>query len=139
MKGLLSRYVTYLKIERNCSPLTLTSYRPELKKFLLYLLKNNIEEITDVTVSWIRECIYMIKEERKLSSVSLCTKIAILKSFFNFLASDGIISENPASRIKLPLKKNQFLKWYQKLIFKGSYPALNSLLTGAGSIILGIC
>jgi len=92
MKGLLSRYMTYLRIERNSSPLTLTKYRLELEKFLLYLLRNNIEEIRDVTVSWIREYIYHIKDARNLSNVSLYSKIAILKSFFNFLQSDGIIS-----------------------------------------------
>ena len=118
MKGLLSRYMTYLRIERNCSPLTLTSYRPELEKFLLYLLKNNIEEIADVTVFWIREYIYMIKEERKLSSVSICTKIAILKSFFNFLQSDGIINENPANRIKLPRKEKPIPKVVPEADFK---------------------
>ena len=75
MKGLLQRFTTYLRIERNASPLTLTSYRPELEKFLLYLLRNDIEEIRDVTVSRIREYIYEIKEERNLSSVSLYTKI----------------------------------------------------------------
>ncbi len=118
MKGLLQRYTTYLRIERNCSPLTLTSYRPELEKFLMYLLKNNIEEITDVTVSRIREYIYKIKEERKLSSVSLCTKIATLKSFFNFLTSDGIISENPANRIKLPRKEKPIPKVVTEVDFK---------------------
>ncbi len=118
MQGLLQRYIMYLKIERNASPLTLSSYRPELEKFLLYLLKNNIEEITDVTVSRIREYIYMIKEERKLSSVSLCTKIATLKSFFNFLQSDGIINENPANRIKLPRKEKPIPKVVSEADFK---------------------
>ena len=118
MKDLLQRFTTYLKIERNASPLTLSSYRPELEKFLLYLLKNNIEEITDVTVSRIREYIYMIKEERKLSSVSLCTKIATLKSFFNFLQSDGVISENPANRIKLPRKEKPIPKVVSEADFK---------------------
>jgi len=118
VKGLLQRFITYLRIERNASPATISSYKPELEKFLLYLLKNNIKEITDVTVSWIREYIYMIKEERKLSSVSLCTKIATLKSFFNFLASDGIINENPANMIKLPRKEKPIPKVVPEADFK---------------------
>lgn len=118
MEGLLQRFITYLRIERNASPATISSYKPELEKFFLYLLKNNIEEITDVTVRWIREYIYKIKEERKLSSVSLCTKIATLKSFFNFLTSDGIILENPANRIKLPRREKPIPKVVSEVDFK---------------------
>lgn len=118
MKGLLSRYMTYLRIERACSPLTLVNYRLELEKFLLYLLRSGIEEIRDVTVSWIREYIYHIKDKRNLSNVSLYTKIAILKSFFNFLQSDGIISENPATIIKLPRKEKSIPKVVSEADFK---------------------
>jgi len=118
MKGLLPRYMTYLRIERNSSPHTLANYRLELEKFLLYLLANNIEEIGSVTVSWIREYIYKIKEERNLSNVSLYSKIAILKSFFNFLQSDGIISSNPATIIKLPRKEKSIPKAVSEDDFK---------------------
>jgi len=118
MKGLLSRYMTYLRIERNASPYTLANYRLELEKFLLYLLRNNVEEISDVTVSRIREYIYHIKEARNLSNVSLYSKIAIIKSFFNFLQSDGIISENPATIIKLPRKEKPIPKVVSEVDFK---------------------
>ncbi|MBA7562059.1 hypothetical protein ES695_18545 [Candidatus Atribacteria bacterium 1244-E10-H5-B2] len=118
MKGLLSRYMTYLRIERACSPYTITNYRLELEKFLFYLLSNDIPEIADVTVSWIREYIYKIKEERNLSNVSLYSKIAILKSFFNFLQSDGIITENPATIIKLPRKEKPIPKIVSEADFK---------------------
>ena len=74
MKGLLTRYMMYLRIERACSLHTLANYRLELEKFLLYLLRNNIEEIAAVTVSWIREYIYHIKDTRNLSNVTLYTK-----------------------------------------------------------------
>ncbi len=118
MKRLLSRYLTYLRIERNASPATISTYKPELEKFLLYLLRNDTQEIKDVKVSKIREYIYKIKEERNLSSISICTKIAILKSFFNFLASDGIINENPAARIKLPRRDKPIPKVVSEADFK---------------------
>jgi site-specific recombinase XerD len=118
MKDLLQRFITYLRIERNASPATISSYKPELEKFLLYLLRNDIEKISDVTVPGIREYIYRIKEERNLSSVSTYTKIAIIKSFFNFLQSDGIINENPANRIKLPRRERPIPKVVPEADFK---------------------
>ena len=121
MKGLLTRFTTYLRIERNASPATISSYKPELEKFLLYLLRNDIEEIKDVTVSRVREYSYKIKEERNLSSVSTYTKIAILKSFFNFLQSDGIINENPANWIKLPRRERPIPKVVPEADFLPSY------------------
>ncbi len=118
MKKLLDRYITYLRIERACSPYTILDYRLELEKFLLYLLKNNIEDIKNVTVSWIRDYIYHIKDQRKLSNVSLYKKIAVLKSFFKFLESDGIIENNPADRIKLPRKEKPIPKVVSENDFK---------------------
>jgi site-specific recombinase XerD len=118
MKGLIQRFTTYLRIERNASPATISAYRPELEKFLLYLLANNIEEISTVKVSDIREYIYMIKEERNLSSVSTYTKIAIIKSFFNYLSSDGIIDKNPANRIKLPRRDRPIPKFVPESDFR---------------------
>jgi site-specific recombinase XerD len=118
MKGLIQRFTTYLRIERNASPATISAYRPELEKFLLYLLANDIEEIKDLTVSVIREYIYNIKEERNLSSVSTYTKIAIIKSFFNFLASDGIIDKNPAVIIKLPRRERPIPKFVPESDFR---------------------
>lgn len=118
MKKLLDRYITYLRIERACSPHTIVDYRLELEKFMLYLLKNNIEDIKATTVSWIRDYIYHIKDQRKLSNVSLYKKIAVLKSFFKFLESDGIILDNPADRIKLPRKEKPIPKVIPEVDFR---------------------
>ena len=110
MEKLLSRFTAYLKIERNASVATISSYKPELEKFLYYLSQSGIEDIRAVTVSHIREYIYTIKEERGLSSVSTYIKIAIIKSFFNYLSSEGKIDKNPAAKIKLPRRQRPIPK-----------------------------
>ena len=55
----LQKYLTYLKVEKNCSPSTLYSYRIELEK-LLFHLDTTVSNLSDVEVSTIRDYIYQV-------------------------------------------------------------------------------
>lgn len=105
MRYYITNFLSYLKIEKNASPLTIYDYRLELEKFVHHLLKNNVTDINSVSISTIRSYIYHIKDVRNLSNTSIHKKIAILKSFFNFLAEEEIVLKNPAIRIKTPKKE----------------------------------
>lgn len=104
MKDNLSDYLNYLKIERQCSALTITSYKSELDRFFIYLLKNNTD-IHDCTTSSVRSYVYIQKEKRKLSNVSVCKTIAVLKSFFNYLEDEEYLPVNPTRKIKIAKKE----------------------------------
>ncbi len=55
MKSHLSNFLIYLRIEKNCSLLTIIDYRLELEKFILFLEKKNLNNLTNITTSIVRE------------------------------------------------------------------------------------
>ncbi|MCL4415971.1 MAG: site-specific integrase [Actinobacteria bacterium] len=62
----LQKYLTYLRIEKNCSPITLYCYRVDLQKLLSYL-NDKIGLLNDVKIDLIRDFIYKTCQTRKLS------------------------------------------------------------------------
>ena len=84
LEGYLQKYLTYLQIEKNCSPITLYCYRVELQKLLIYL-NDKIGGLNDIKIDIIRDYIYGTCQTRKLSPNSIYKLISIYKSFFNYL------------------------------------------------------
>jgi integrase/recombinase XerD len=104
MKNTLSNYLNYFHIEKYASPLSIYSYRLELEKFISYLQSNNINNFSSCTISSVREYIYYSKDSRDLSTNSVGRLIAVLKSFFNYLFEEDLITQNPTRKIHLPKK-----------------------------------
>ncbi len=106
MDHYLPQYLSYLSIEKNCSPLTVNDYRLELDKFSEYII-TKASDLNEVNITLVRSYIQTIKEERNLSNTSIYKKIAILKSYFNFLEDEEVIVKNPTRKIRFPRKERQ--------------------------------
>ncbi len=123
MESFLPQYISYLSIEKNCSPLTINDYRLELDKFSEYII-TKITDLNEVNITLVRSYIQTIKEKRNLSNTSIYKKIAILKSYFNFLEDEEIIEKNPTKKIRFPRKEkyipkvltHQEFKWLIKCL-----------------------
>ena len=109
MDHYLPQYLSYLSIEKNCSPLTINDYRLELEKFSEYIITRT-SDLKEINITLIRSYIQSIKEERNLSNTSIYKKIVILKSYFNFLEDEEVISKNPTRKIHFPRKEKQIPK-----------------------------
>ena len=105
----LPQYLSYLSIEKNCSHLTVNDYRLELDKFNKYVI-TKVSNLNEVNITLIRSYIQTIKEKRNLSNTSIYKKIAILKSYFNFLEDEEVIEKNPTRKIRFPRKEKQIPK-----------------------------
>jgi site-specific recombinase XerD len=103
LEQFLNKYLTYLKIEKNCSPITLYCYRSELEKLIAYL-DDKIENANDIRIDLIRDYIYGSCQKRKLCTSSISKLICIFKSFFNYLEENEFTDKNPTRAIKLPRK-----------------------------------
>ena len=102
-----TKFLSYLSIERSCSPQTITTYDRELLKFANFLPDKNLNSIT---TSLLREYFFYAKESRKLSQSSISKVIAIIKSLFNYLEEEEITSKNPSRKIRVPKKINRIPK-----------------------------
>ncbi len=110
METYLTDYLSYLGIEKNCSPVTITCYRSELQKFIPYVKSKDISNLNQINTSLLRKYIIHIKETRNLSNVSLYSKIAMLKSYFNFLEEENSVESNPSRKIRFPKKERPLPK-----------------------------
>ncbi|MDX1617294.1 MAG: tyrosine recombinase XerC [Balneolaceae bacterium] len=110
MKEAIDKYLRYLRIERNASPHTITSYKNDLDQFLRYCSEsfdtpeesislNGIERLT--IRLWLGEL-----SEKGLAKNTIARKVAALRSFFKYCFKRGMVERNPAHLLIVP-KRDQ--------------------------------
>jgi integrase/recombinase XerC len=85
--------------EKNASPHTLKAYDGDLREFARYLG----EETTWRTVDHVRIRGFLAHlYERGLSKTSVARALSSVRSLFRWLASEGVVEQNPASLVATP-------------------------------------
>ncbi|WPU95598.1 tyrosine-type recombinase/integrase [Mucilaginibacter sabulilitoris] len=111
----LERFIQYIKFEKRYSPHTVSAYESDLDQFMLFLNSpGNAGIVPEPAVThpnqisyhdirnWMVELI-----DQKLTARSVNRKMATLRKYFKFLLQEGIITENPTSKVrsqKIPKK-----------------------------------
>ena len=103
----LGSFFTFLYVEKGLSKNTVDAYKNDLKDFLSWLNKINIQDYKKVTETEINEYVaHLFKNGLKSTSVN--RKISTLRSFYLFLIKKQLISLSPLSEVITP-KKEQYL------------------------------
>jgi len=104
LKTYLDQFIIYLQKERNYSDHTLVAYRFDIMQFIDFLQKYSntkssyLEKVDKQTIRH-----FIGKEfEDGLSSRTVARRLASLKSFYKFLLSNKIVSNNPAYLVRSP-------------------------------------
>jgi len=98
---LIKNFKNYLKIERNLSQNTITSYLFDLQKLNIFLEENNFSSNPlHIKESTLKKFVYKISKEIKPSSQARI--ISGIKRFFDFLILENILNENPLENIETP-------------------------------------
>ena len=95
-------YLTFTEMEKGLSSNTIESYKLQLKKLETYLQKHKLghSKLSDSQI------IDFIKSEAH-KGISLATQshlISVLKGFYKYLVSEGILESNPVSNLEFPKK-----------------------------------
>ena len=90
MRNYIDSFLSYMKVEKIASPSTIYGYNKELKKFIDYIISENISDINLISTRIIRQYFYYAKENRGLGQSSISKIIATVKSFFNYLEEEDI-------------------------------------------------
>ena len=111
MKLYVERYLTYLKFERSYSAHTLLNYEKDIMEWLDFCQSQGIEKPLEVSYDLIK--LYLNEQyERKRMRSSMSRKISSLRTFYQFLVRESILSMNPFVSVTLPKTKQmlpQFL------------------------------
>jgi len=104
MDELLTRYINYLRYERNASPHTIRNYQSDLVQFRDYLKGGDPEATVDVrTIDALRIRGFLaLLFEREKKKTSIARKLAAVRAFYKFLAKEGVLAANPAATVSTP-------------------------------------
>ncbi|HRY76635.1 MAG TPA: tyrosine-type recombinase/integrase [Candidatus Paceibacterota bacterium] len=119
MEKLIQNFLDYLSVERGFSPRTIEAYRHDLNKFVEFFESIGKNGILSITKEDVRR--FLSEQAQTNGAVTRARKLSAIKSLFNYLDHEGIISANPVSGIeapKLPEKEPTYLTQaeYQNLI-----------------------
>ena len=95
MNDLLRDYRNYLKIERTMSRNTVASYCSDIEKFLEFA-SDSVAEASPVVIEQ-----YLLARTG-ISKRSQARILSSLRSFFNWLVIEGVITDNPCDKVDSP-------------------------------------
>jgi integrase/recombinase XerC len=113
----LEQFIQYLQYEKRFSPHTISAYQTDLGQFFAFTAasgqnhsdpaeaetqtKQLIENLADITYHDIREWVVQLMNDEQ-GAKSINRKISCLRTFFKFAMREGVIINNPASKIQAP-------------------------------------
>jgi len=96
--------------ERNASSHTIKAYSGDLEEFSAYIGGRDWRGIDHVVIRGFLSHLY----EKGLSKTSVARALAALRSFYRWLAQEGVVEQNPAALVstpKLPKKLPRVRCW----------------------------
>ena len=105
MESLVEDFLKHLQWERNLSPATLKAYRREVLRATVFFREElDIESFSEVKAPAVRAFLAFLYD-RGLSPRSTERALAALRSFFDYLVSESVLSFNPARGVASPKKE----------------------------------
>ncbi len=96
---MLEQFLQYLQYEKRYSQHTVISYRTDLYQFSEYLqTQYEILDLAETTHLMVRSW-FVCLIENKISSRTVNRKKTTLKTYFKFLRKQGILTENPMTKV----------------------------------------
>ncbi|ETJ26923.1 MAG: Tyrosine recombinase XerC, partial [Escherichia coli DORA_A_5_14_21] len=80
----VERYLRYLSVERQLSPITLLNYQRQLEAIINFASENGLQSWQQCDVTVVRN--FAVRSRRKgLGAASLALRLSALRSFFDWL------------------------------------------------------
>ena len=101
MRKAIDEYVSFLRVEKGASPLTVEAYAADLADYASFLEEAGITAIERID----RDAIVAYEAdmaERGYAVKSIDRHISVVKGFHKFLVRDGFASDNPAATVRIP-------------------------------------
>lgn len=108
MDALLDEYISYLRLERNLSANTISSYKNDITEYFEFIKKAGIKNINKVSEDVLENFLSYLKDkkfnDKKLTMSSIARKVSAVRQFHKFIFSDGLANNLPISDFKPPKK-----------------------------------
>ncbi|MFC1979530.1 tyrosine recombinase XerC [Chloroflexota bacterium] len=107
MQEAFNKYINYLVVERNVSTYTVRNYTTDLcgseriMGFFAFLQEKGFNSLSEADRHVLRDYIgYLV--EQKVVKASIARKLSAIRSFYRYLAREGLLSTNPLEKASSP-------------------------------------
>ena len=122
--SLIEEFEKYLKIEKNLSKSSITSYKTDLKQFVKWLDSEGYD-VLKLTLLDVKLYLFYLNK-KNLEKISISRKLSSIKSFYFFLEQEHAIEKHPFPHLKAPKKNAHLPRVLTKLEMKKFLDILNN-------------
>lgn len=108
----IHNYLDYLKYQKNYSDYTIENYHRDILEFFDYL-DREVLDYKSVVYSDLRFFLMYLKDEKKDKNSSIDRKLSSLRGFYQYLANEGIVSNNVFSLLNGPKKEKKLPRYFE--------------------------
>ena len=94
------KYLDFLRLEKNLSPHTLTSYKFDFGKYRSFLVKDGIQSASKVTEEHISKFLAVL-HRRTLSPRSVARILSTIRGFHRYLLGEEVVTNDPTQIIDI--------------------------------------
>lgn len=109
MDDLVKRYLQFLEEEKGYAENTVAAYRNDLSQFAQFIAGYQVDNWNEVGRSQVGSYIESLKEQEYTSS-TVARKIAAIKSFFNYLQAEQVVTGDITENLDSPKVKKRLPK-----------------------------
>jgi integrase/recombinase XerD len=102
----LQDYLNYLSVERGLAKNTLESYGRDLRQYLSYLTEKKNLELKNSTQATVIGYLLLLQARGK-ATATLSRNLAAIKSYYHFLAREGLIERDPTINLDAPKQEKR--------------------------------
>jgi len=101
---IIKDFLAFIDNERGYSKNTILGYKNDLKKFMNFIKNYNFNMLSDLSLIDIKAIRHFLGKEVENGKTfkTVARRLATIKSFFNYLVTTKIISNNPSTHIRTP-------------------------------------
>lgn len=107
IETLYQEFLSYLKIERNCSPMTIEAYASDGKVFLRVLDHLGVEPDTEQVTRQVLRQYIVWHREREMSSATIARRINSLRSFWKYIWNNEYVDLDPFRGLSIPKQSRE--------------------------------
>jgi integrase/recombinase XerD len=103
----LTSFLSYLKLEKTLSANTLASYEFDLQRLSVYLSRNGVQRLEDVSPDLLHRYVRDL-HDIGFAATSIQRTLSSMRAFFAFVVSEGILHADPTELLESP-KSGRYL------------------------------
>lgn len=99
----LESFRDHLSLEAGHSPHTIAAYRRDLVRLIEFAASKGVDSPDAITTQLLRDYVFLLKD-LGLAGSTIRRNISAIRTWFGFLAAEGLVSKDPSDRLETPAR-----------------------------------